>query len=83
MKKEEEPKVELELNNTEKLLQKGRILGFYFKENQGRDFPHFSMYDFKEKGAKEIIDFKILKKKKREDILIIIVSWNKEKKLIK
>ncbi len=61
-KKEEEPKVELELNNTEKLLQKGRILGFYFKENQNKDFPHFSMYDFKEKGAKEIIDFKMLRK---------------------
>ena len=62
MKKEEEPKVELELNNTEKLLQKGRILGFYFKENNTKDFPHFSMYDFKEKGAKEIIDFKVLRK---------------------
>ena len=62
MKKEEEPKVELELNNTEKLLQKGRILGFYFKENNNKDFPHFSMYDFKEKGAKEIIDFKVLRK---------------------
>ena len=64
-KKAEEPKVELELNNTEKLLQKGRILGFYFKENQQKDFPHFSMYDFKEKGAKEIIDFKVLRKEEQ------------------
>ena len=64
-KKAEEPKIELELNNTEKLLQKGRILGFYFKENQSKDFPHFSMYDFKEKGAKEIIDFKVLRKEEQ------------------
>ena len=64
-KKAEEPKVELELNNTEKLLQKGRILGFYFKKNQSKDFPHFSMYDFKEKGAKEIIDFKVLRKEEQ------------------
>ena len=65
LKKAEEPKVELELNNTEKLLQKGRILGFYFKENQNKDFPKFSMYDFKEKGAKEIIDFKVLRKEEQ------------------
>ena len=65
LKKAEEPKVELELNNTEKLLQKGRILGFYFKQNQNKDFPHFSMYDFKEKGAKEIIDFKVLRKEEQ------------------
>ena len=64
-KKAEEPKVELELNNTEKLLQKGRILGFYFKQNTSKDFPHFSMYDFKEKGAKEIIDFKVLRKEEQ------------------
>ena len=65
IKKAEEPKVELELNNTEKLLQKGRILGFYFKEDQRKDFPHFSMYNFKEKGAEEIIDFKILRKEEQ------------------
>ena len=65
LKKAEEPKVELELNNTEKLLQKGRILGFYFKQNQNKDFPKFSMYDFKEKGAKEIIDFKVLRKEEQ------------------
>jgi len=65
LKKAEEPKVELELNNTEKLLQKGRILGFYFKQNQNKDFPLFSMYDFKEKGAKEIIDFKVLRKEEQ------------------
>ena len=65
IKKAEEPKVELELNNTEKILQKGRILGFYFKEDQRKDFPHFSMYNFKEKGAEEIIDFKVLRKEEQ------------------
>jgi hypothetical protein len=61
IKKVEEPKVDLDLNNTEKLLQKGRILGFYFNEGQKRDFPHFSLSGPKEMGAEEIIDFKVLR----------------------
>ena len=61
IKRIEEPKVVLELNNTEKLLQKGRILGFYFNEGQKREFPHFSMRGEKEIGAEEIIDFKVLR----------------------
>ena len=61
IKKVEEPKVMLELNNTEKLLQKGRILGYYFDEGQKRDFPHFSLSGPKEMGAEEIIDFKVLR----------------------
>ena len=65
IKKVEEPKVELELNNTEKLLQKGRILGFYFNEGSKRDFPHFSMNGPKEMGAQEIIDFKVLRKEEQ------------------
>ena len=65
IKKVEEPKVELELNNTEKLLQKGRILGYYFNEGQKRDFPHFSLYGPKEMGAEEIIDFKVLRKEEQ------------------
>ena len=51
IKRIEEPKVEIELNNTEKLLQKGRILGFYFNEGQKREFPHFSLRGEKEIGA--------------------------------
>ena len=62
IKRIEEPKVELDLNNTEKLLQKGRILGYYFNEGQKRDYPHFSMRGEKEIGAEEIIDFKVLRK---------------------
>ena len=65
IKRVEEPKVELELNNTEKLLQKGRILGFYFDEGQKRDFPHFSLNGPKEMGAEEIIDFKVLRKEEQ------------------
>ena len=65
IKKVEEPKVQLELNNTEKLLQKGRILGYYFNEGQKRDFPHFSLSGPKEKGAEEIIDFKVLRKEEQ------------------
>ena len=62
IKKIVEPKVELELNNTEKLLQKGRILGFYFDQGQQKDYPHFSLRGEKEIGAEEIIDFKVLRK---------------------
>ena len=65
IKKKEEPKVELELNNTEKLLQKGRILGYYFNEGQKREYPHFSLSGPKEMGAEEIIDFKVLRKEEQ------------------
>ena len=65
IKRKEEPKVKLDLNNTEKLLQKGRILGYYFNEGQKRDYPHFSMRGEKEIGAEEIIDFKILRKEEQ------------------
>ena len=65
IKRIEEPKVQLDLNNTEKLLQKGRILGFYFNEGQKRDYPHFSMRGEKEIGAEEIIDFKVLRKEEQ------------------
>ena len=65
IKKVEEPKVVLELNNTEKLLQKGRILGFYFDEGEKRDYPHFSLRGAKEMGAEEIIDFKVLRKEEQ------------------
>ena len=65
IKKVEEPKVILDLNNTEKLMQKGRILGYYFNEGQEREFPHFSMSGPKEMGAEEIIDFKALRKEEQ------------------
>jgi hypothetical protein len=62
IKKVEEPKVQLDLNNTEKLLQKGRILGCYFEKADEKELPHFSLVGPKEMGAEEIIDFKVLRK---------------------
>ena len=61
-KKKEEPKIELELNNTEGFLHNGRMLGFYFQKHEEINFPRFSMESEKEIGAKEVIDFKLLRK---------------------
>jgi hypothetical protein len=51
-KKKEEPKVELELNNTEGFLHNGRMLGNYFKEHEEMIIPRFAMESEKEIGAK-------------------------------
>ena len=61
-KEKEEPKVELELNNTEGFLHNGRMLGNYFKDVEEINIPSFAMQSEKEIGAKEVIDFKILRK---------------------
>ena len=58
----EKPKLDLIMNNTEGLLYKGRLLGCYFNEKQNTDFPKFALESEKERGAKEVIDFKILRK---------------------
>ena len=58
----EKPKLDLTMNNTEGLLYKGRLLGCYFNEKQRPDFPKFALESEKERGAKEVIDFKILRK---------------------
>ena len=58
----EKPKLDLIMNNTEGLLYKGRLLGCYFNEKQRADFPRFALESEKERGAKEVIDFKILRK---------------------
>ena len=58
----EKPKLDLIMNNTEGLLYKGRLLGCYFNEKQKGDFPKFALESEKERGAKEVIDFKILRK---------------------
>ena len=50
------------MNNTEGLLYKGRLLGCYFNGNKEIDFPRFALESEKEIGAKEVIDFKILRK---------------------
>ena len=61
-KKKEEPKVELELNNTEGFLHNGRMLGNYFQEHEEMTIPRFAMESEKEIGAREVIDFKVLRK---------------------
>ena len=58
----EKPKLDLIMNNTEGLLYKGRLLGCYFNGNKEGDFPRFALESEKEIGAKEVIDFKILRK---------------------
>ena len=64
-KTKEKPKLNLIMNNTEGLLYKGRLLGFYFNGKKETDFPRFSLESSKETGAKEIIDFKELRKEEK------------------
>ena len=61
----EKPKLDLIMNNTEGLLYKGRLLGCYFNGSQKGTFPKFAMESEKEIGAKEVIDFKILRKEEQ------------------
>ena len=65
-KTKEKPKLNLIMNNTEGLLYKGRLLGYYFNGIKKTDFPRFSLESYKETGARDIIDFKILRKRKRK-----------------
>ena len=58
----EKPKLDMVMNNTEGLLYKGRLLGVYFNGAKEADFPRFALESEKEIGAKEVIDFKILRK---------------------
>ena len=64
-KTKEKPKLNLIMNNTEGLLYKGRLLSFYFNGVKNVDFPRFSMESSKESGAREIIDFKVLRKEEK------------------
>ena len=61
----EKPKIDMIMNNTEGLLHKGRILECYFIGKKEEDFPRFSMESEKEIGAKEVIDFKPLRKEEQ------------------
>ena len=61
----EKPKLELIMNNTEGLLYKGRLLGCYFNGTNNSDFPRFALESEKEIGAKEVIDFKVLRKEEQ------------------
>ena len=64
-KTKEKPKLNLIMNNTEGLLYKGRLLGFYFNGVKKGDFPKFSLESSKETGARDIIDFKDLRKEEK------------------
>ena len=61
----EEPKLNLIMNNTEGLLYKGRILGYYFNGKNDGDFPRFALENENAEGAKEIIDFNPLRKEEQ------------------
>jgi len=59
------PKVDMIMNNTEGLLHKGRMLESYFIGRKNTDFPRFALENEKEIGAKEVIDFKNLRKEEQ------------------
>ena len=61
----EKPKLDLVMNNTEGLLYKGRLLGCYFNGTNKGDFPRFALESEKEIGAREVIDFKVLRKEEQ------------------
>ena len=52
--------VELQMNNTDTLLYKGRLLYNYFHEKQQSGIPKFSIENERNMKGKEIIDFKPL-----------------------
>ena len=62
MKKEVKKKLNLNIETTDDFVEKGRILNFYFNRKKGNNFPRFSIESEEELGAKEIIDFKPLRK---------------------
>ena len=61
-KKEEKKKIELNIDITEEFFNKGRLLNIYFKDKKEKNVPRFSLESSEEIGAKEIIDFKPLRK---------------------
>ena len=50
------------MNNTEGYLHVGRMLGNYFRDEEEVNFPKFALESEKQTGAKDIVDFKILRK---------------------
>ena len=62
MKKVEQDKIDFNLDNTEQFVKKGKILNIYFKKYKDNTIPRFSIESEQELGAKEIIDFKPLRK---------------------
>ena len=50
------------MNNTEGYLHVGRMLGNYFRDEEEVNFPKFALESEKQTGARDIVDFKILRK---------------------
>jgi hypothetical protein len=55
-------KIVLNLDTTEEFYKKGRLLNIYFNNKKDNNSPHFSLENPEEIGAREIIDFKPLRK---------------------
>ena len=62
IKKKAEPKLKLEMNNTEGFLHFGRMLGNYFSDEEEIIFPKFALESEKQTAARDVIDFKLLRK---------------------
>ena len=61
-KKKVVQQTELQMNNTDTLLYKGRLLYNYFNEKETQGIPRFSIENERNMKGKEIIDFKPLHK---------------------
>ena len=62
LKKPEEEKIELNINTTDEFFNKGKLLNIYFNNKNKATRPTFALESPEEIGAKEIIDFKPLRK---------------------
>jgi hypothetical protein len=62
LKKVEKKKIGLTLDITEEFYNKGRLLNIYFEKEEEKKIPRFSIESSEDIGAKEVIDFKSLRK---------------------
>ena len=62
IKKVEKQKIELNIDTTEEFINKGKLLNIYFNDKKERNCPRFALESSEKIGAKEIIDFKPLRK---------------------
>ena len=62
IKNVDKEKIVLNLDTTEEFYKKGRLLNIYFNNKKENNAPHFSLENSEEIGAREIIDFKPLRK---------------------
>ena len=62
IKKVEKQKIELNIDTTEEFYNKGKLLNIYFENKKEKNVPRFALESSEEIGAKEIIDFKPLRR---------------------